>query len=554
MARKSTLNKIEQLKNQRATLAEQYAKAEQDLASINNKIATYNSEIENYKTVRRKDISKYDTYTQKINSLKSERNPYGEQQQSANKSVKDIQKQLDQIDADITVLTERSIEETKQEQLDGIREMVDVKTIHPATKKNILGLAENYDPVTVVSADGGLGSYGSSGGTVNPGVNGMADIDGFAAVPLTAAKLDFNEGNLAKSIYHSVNLFKENELDLIHKRYRYGILNAYAGLNTTREFLFFTKPDLNIILPPGTKGDPPSNIVSLDLSGKSGIPSKYLNGVLSNYPYWNELIARYPGVIEALQSSFHVNGISDPFNHLLENMVQSTIDVPGLSAELQETPSNMYGVNYTYRGSSEASDDGFDFSLEFKDTKYLHVYNFFKAYEEYETLKHHGVIGPWKNYIINKVLHDQYSIYKFVVGEDGETIVYYAKYFGVKSKSLPRDVFNSNNFDNGLSYSIDFNAAFVEDMNPLILTDFNALSYAYWNSLPYNVDVYDFRYDQVDNRPTKAAIIVKEEDGGNGYKVVGGGKINDSVAESKKASKHPGGYCYKIKWRGGDAV
>ena len=358
----------------------------------------------------------------------------------------------------------------------------------------------------------------------------------------------------AKSIYHPVNLFSEQETDLIHKRYRYGILNAYMGLNNTREFLFFTKPDLNIILNPGTTGNPSTNTVSI--SGNTIPGDNYLNGVLNNYPYWKELRARYPGVIECLQSSLHLNNVSDPFNHLLENMVQSTIDVPGLSAELQETPANMYGVNYTYRGSSEASDDGFDFSLEFKDTRYLHVYNFFKAYEEYETLKHHGVIGPWKSYILNKILHDQYSIYKFVVGDDGETLVYYAKYFGVKSKSLPRDVFNSNTFDNGLSYSVDFNAAFVEDMNPLILTDFNQLSHKLWNSQPYDLEVHDQIYDQIDNRPAKTAVIVKQKNGEHNYTIVGSGKaISDStLEEGYKLSKQPGGYCYKIKWRGGDVV
>ena len=248
--------------------------------------------------------------------------------------------------------------------------------------------------------------------------------------------------------------------------------------------------------------------------------------------------------------------IIDPFNHLLENMVQSNLDIPGVSAESIETPSNMYGVNFSYRGSSEASDDGFDFSLEFKDTKYLPVYYFFKAYEEYEKLKHHGIIGPWIGHIQNKVLHDQYCIYKFLVAEDMETIVYYAKYYGVKSKNLPRDVFNNVQFDNGLSYTIDFNAAFVEDMNPEILIDFNALAYPFWKTLPYNIGVYDPIMDRSDMTPAKSAIIVLERDQDTNYEVFGYDNVKIPTGKSRpnNNTSTPGKFAYKLKWRGDDLV
>ena len=92
----------------------------------------------------------------------------------------------------------------------------------------------------------------------------------------------------------------------------------------------------------------------------------------------------------------------------------SNLSIPSISSESIETPVNMYGVGYSYRGSSEASDDNPTFSLEFKDTKYLDVYMYFKAYEEYETLKHHGVIKPSDYYIVNRILHEQFCIYKFI--------------------------------------------------------------------------------------------------------------------------------------------
>lgn len=334
-------------------------------------------------------------------------------------------------------------------------------------------------------------------------------ISDYEAKALEKGEIDARD--LLTGAFHSANLYTSNELNYYDKRYRYGILSPGDALSNCREYLFFTKPDLNIY--------PRDN--------DNGTPSMNLNSSLQSKPYWVELANKYLGVIRCLQASL----TTDPFNHLLENMVQNNLEVPSMTAEMIETPSNMYGVNYTYRGSSEASDDGYDFSLEFKDTKYLPVYHFFRAYEDYETLKHHGVLEPWRPYITDKILYDQYAIYKFLVGEDGETIVYYAKYYGVKSKSLPRDTFSNTNWDNGVSYSIDFNAAFFDDMKPTIIKAFNKSSEATYNACRYRVDIHNHLLDRPDNRAVKAAYVIKE-----------------------KSPQSPGGWVYKLKWRGDDEI
>ena len=355
-----------------------------------------------------------------------------------------------------------------------------------------------------------------------------------------------DEQNRKLRLYHSNNLFEETQLrkGIFTKRYRYGIINPYHSLTTCREFLFFTKPDLNIY----ERGD-------------DGVPKSKIRDELRSYRYWTELENRYPEVLGCLQSSKQITAnevgtsVIDPFNQLLANMVQSNLDVPGITAEMIDTPSNMYGVNFQYRNSSEASDDGFDFSLEFKDTKYLPVYHFFRAYEEYERLKHHGVVGPYINYIKQKVLHDQYAIYKFLVDEDMETIIYYAKYYGVKSKSLPRDTFNNVNFDNGLSYSIDFNAAFVEDMNPEILIDFNNTAYRYWKSRKYFIDVYNQKTDSANLTPAQAAVVTVERAGSNKYDIFGVKTgLKKKNGETSILNKPPGKYVYKLRWKGDDKV
>lgn len=319
-----------------------------------------------------------------------------------------------------------------------------------------------------------------------------------------------NGSELFNYIKRSNGIYQRDDIDIFNRRYRFGLFNPYETLSSTREFLFFTKPDLNIYA----------------RENSSGALTGTLNPALASIPYWDDLNIRYYDIINCLQLSIDKQ---NPFNHLLANMCISNLSVPGLDAETIETPVNMYGVGFSYRGSSEASNDSFEFDLEFKDTRHLPIYQFFKAYEEYETLKHHGIIGPWRGYIQDKVLHDQFAIYKFLVAEDMETIIYYAKFYGVIPKSLPRDVFSSSTFDSGISYSINFKAAFFEDMNPLILNDFNNISKAYYDSLPFQIDVYNEILGRMDSRPTMAAYIVSDY--------------------SKYA---PGRKVYKLKWKGRD--
>lgn len=313
---------------------------------------------------------------------------------------------------------------------------------------------------------------------------------------------------------HSANRFKQNDLSLFNNRYRFGYIDPYRTVSTVREYLFFTKPDLNIC------ADPDGNVTTT------------LAPYLRTKDFWTELYANQYDVIKELQYSLDK---SNPFNDLLGNAVISTLEIPGIEAEMIDTPANMYGVSYTYRGSSEASDNNPTFSLEFRDNKYLPVYNFFKAYEDYEVIKHHGHLPPQDIYRQQKILYDQYSIYKIMVGDDGETILYYGKFYGVKSKSLPRDVFSNTDFSNGLSYSIDFGAAFYDDMKPHILVEFNNLYKTAWNNAKYEYDVHNTDLDIPDNRRAKAARVFR-------------------VSSSYAKNSNTAGYIYKLKWKGDDRI
>lgn len=286
---------------------------------------------------------------------------------------------------------------------------------------------------------------------------------------------------------------------------KFGYLDPYnRAPGQTKEVLFFTKPDLHIVNPDNKK--------------------KLASG-LADAPFFIDLLDKYPDVIKELQYSYQNN--TCPFMHILHNRVRDTLDLPDISSNDIDISANMYGNDYTYRGSSEPSDDQFTFNLEFEDDKYLDIYMLFRAYEEYERYKKLGLVLPLRRYVNRKVLHDQISIYKFTLSDDFTTIIHYAKLWGCYPTGLPRSVFSSTDFSSsGLTLSIPWKCAFVEDMNPLILTDFNMAMKDYKNKDKISLILNNGRINRTDW--ASGAYVVEE-------------RIASEVPSSR--------YVYKLEWR-----
>lgn len=285
---------------------------------------------------------------------------------------------------------------------------------------------------------------------------------------------------------------------------RFGCIDPYNGVSNTREYLFFTKPDLHIY-EPGTRT---------------------LNPELSNSSFFNELHERYPDVIGQLQRSIETEKTRNfyPFMNILSNTVKNTLDMPEITSEDIDTSATIFGTSITYRGDGWSSDENYEFSLEFEDTRYLELYHLFKAYDEYEKLKRIGIVTPpningaevlngvnYNSYIENRELHDQFALYKIVVDEDYQKILYYAWLCGVYPKTVPRESFSDIRLDNGLRHTVTFKAQFIDDMKPYILANLNTLinnSMALTENSTF-LDIYDSKKRRVDGTWATVPWITK---------------------------------------------
>lgn len=288
-------------------------------------------------------------------------------------------------------------------------------------------------------------------------------------------------------------LFPKNKIQIFDKISRYGYFPIYQTEQVCKEYLFFTKPDLNIF------GDESSNNYDYNVD---------LNKKLKLIPFFIEADERNKAALRQLQYS--VQGSDDvinPFMYLLSNTVTSRLDLPAISADSKESTSNIMGTSIQYRSHSYKSDNGYDFSLSFTDTAYLDLYTLLKAYDEYMRLIKTGEIAPMKKYIVSRIISEQFSIYKFLIGEDGETILFYSKLTGCYFTDVPRsDVSDPGN--DGFKYSVSFHAQFVEDSNPMIINEFNRITPAGKLDNINFVDTYNFNINAVDNSWVKWPIII----------------------------------------------
>ena len=296
--------------------------------------------------------------------------------------------------------------------------------------------------------------------------NGVDEIENTDDDNYKASDMRFTDSQYNNMLYGSTLSDPEDMLNnRFNKFSRYGYLDPTHELVTgTREYLFFSRPDLHLV--------------------ETSEPYK-MYSKLKNIPFFIEAFNRYKLSYYSLQQYFKVNAgtrdyggvnidLSNKFIPLLSNMVTSTFDLPDITATDVLNNQNLYQINTSYREGSIASDLQYDFTLEFKDTKYLDVYMLFKIYDEYFRAKYMEEIMPTRyDYIINKIYPEALSIWKVIVDDTGR-IMYWAKATGCTPMSVPRGIIS--NIEGNIKFTVNWKAQFVKDMDPINLAELNYLT------------------------------------------------------------------------------
>ena len=269
-----------------------------------------------------------------------------------------------------------------------------------------------------------------------------------------------------------------NAEDMLKNRFnrfsRYGYLDPANELITgAREYVFFSKPDLHLMNGDGSLYKP--------LNSNAFLKEAYMHYRYSFYSLQQYLVGDDGSLANSIKLDSSVGAgndsvfdLNNKYIPLLSNMITSSLDLNDITASDIETNRNLYQVNTTYREGSLASDLQYDFSTEFKDTKYLDVYMLFKIYDEYFRHKFYEDIAPnRKDYITSRIYPEAISIWKIIV-DDSDRIIYWAKAIGCTPMSVPRGTIS--NLEGTVKFTINWKAQFVKDMDLLELNHLTELS------------------------------------------------------------------------------
>lgn len=179
-------------------------------------------------------------------------------------------------------------------------------------------------------------------------------------------------------------------------------------------------------------------------------------------------------IIKAL--SFGSNG-NEVFMKLLTNCVES-FTPSDISSSVYQFGETISKLKHVTMGSDNDSRSAGTFNIPYHEKEHIPVTRLHKAWYEYAQNVRKGKFKTSEEFIKNRLIDYQSSLYYFLLAPDGESLVYWAKYTGVMPTGLPYSTFEGKTGNNGelLKVNIPYSYVYKEDLEPEILNDFNAVA------------------------------------------------------------------------------
>lgn len=257
-----------------------------------------------------------------------------------------------------------------------------------------------------------------------------------------------------KRVRDSVNLNIERA-DWFYNFNRFRLIHPNSVLANSKGYIFFTRPDLNLVSPSGATSD---------------------IGLLINI-----MAQQHPAIVAGLQKSPSMSGATFDNAHkfipLLSNRCTG-IDINDEQLETKEVNDTYTGWKLNYGTTTIKSKAAGQVTTSFIDDEQLSIYLTFKLWEEYISNVSRGIIDPQNTYIKTLQLDYANSIYYFLTAEDGQSIIFWTKFTGCIPTNIPSSNF-ADNIDSPIrlpKYSITWQYAFKHDYDPYTLSEFNNLA------------------------------------------------------------------------------
>lgn len=264
---------------------------------------------------------------------------------------------------------------------------------------------------------------------------------------------------IRRSINTDIDTRRKLYLNNTSKYNRYKIDNPNDYLMHTFSHVFFVRPDCNIFKP-----------------GSGSAPTPELVKTMTKYGDWYFALKNCPELLRQLTQS--EAGYNHEFMMFPSNKSRS-FDLKDEYIGTDTYGSGLTGYTVSYgKGKAESRTSG-TFDISYIDDPDLHIYKLHKYWTDYIAGVYSGEFYPKDEYVLNKIIDYTTCVYYILCGEDGETILFWSKYWGVfphespsASLSYSSETAGGSGGDKN-SLKISYSYAWKEDFNPLSLIEFN---------------------------------------------------------------------------------
>lgn len=271
---------------------------------------------------------------------------------------------------------------------------------------------------------------------------------------------------------------------------RFKMANPNIALQRGYAHVFFVRPKCNIMN-----------------SSATGLIKELRNSDIFQYAWKSS-----PDLIRELTIK---NGYKHDFMMSLSNFSNSF----SLNDEFIEN--NTYGTTFTgykiaYGKNNISSKTAGNFTITYSDDRNFHIYQLHRLWVEYINGVFRGTIVPLVADVFNKILDYTSAVYYILTAEDGETIIFWSKYYGVFPTTIPAGQYSwaAGNIITNPTIDIEYQYSFKEDFNPYTINEFNYNSRVESNGTKY-VPVFDRKLNQVGTTWVGAPFIeLHKGDGG----------------------------------------
>lgn len=273
----------------------------------------------------------------------------------------------------------------------------------------------------------------------------------------------------------NIDIMDRNKVYQYYTKYynKYKLKNPNDQLTKSFPHVFIMRPDCNIF------------------PDKPGELNQQL-AILSEFYYANK---HCPEMLNQLTQTN--SGYNHDFMLYLSNKAES------MQINDEYIGQDTYGPGLTgykipYGKDNVGSRTSAEFSINYIDDRDLHIYNLHKLWIDYISYQYRGIVSPKTDYIWYKIIDYATCLYYFLCAEDGETIIFWSKYWGVFPTQTSSSKYSFSLNGGPITtpeIEIQYKYAWKEDFNPLSIVEFNT----HYNHAAYSKSVtseseLDFNY------------------------------------------------------------